>query len=68
MFAIKVRLLGLEKVFVSCNGPEKNRVGILVKSRLFDFLFKDVFRLWFNATFMLIGSLKGRKNFGLGIF
>ena len=52
--------LGLEKKIVSCNGPERNRVG---RSGLF-FGQKCVF----YACFTLIGSWEGGKRFRVGIF
>ena len=42
-------------MFVSCNGPNKNRVGRSVKM------------CYFYACFTLIGSWMGRKIFRLGI-
>ena len=57
-------LYDIEKiVFVSCNSPEKNRVGGSVKRILIIFLIKNVF----YACFMLIGGWEGGKNFGVGI-
>ena len=46
-----------KKLFVSCNGPKKNRVGRSVK---------NIFL--FYACFTLIGIWEGRKNFRVGIF
>ena len=44
----------------------KNRVGRLVKSLFFHYFFGQ--KCVFYACFTLIGSLKGGKNFGVGIF
>ena len=59
--------LGLKnKLFVSCNVPEKNRVGRPVKKIfLHNFLGQ---KCVFYACFMLIGSWEGGKNFRVGIF
>ena len=53
-------------MFVSCNGPKKNRVGRLVKRFFLHYFFGQ--KCVFYACFTLIGSLMGDKNFGVGIF
>ena len=54
------------KLFVSCSGLKKNRVGRSVKKKiLFDFFGQ---KCVFYACFTLIGSWEGGKNFGVRIF
>ena len=61
-------VLGLKKkLFVSCKGPEKNRIGRSVKTFFFHY-FHIGQKCVFYACFTLIGSLEGGKNFGVGIF
>ena len=61
------KTLGLKKkVFVSCNGPKKNRVGRSVKRFFLHYFFGQ--KCVFYACFWLIGSWEGEKNFGVGIF
>ena len=58
-------LLGLKKkLFVSCNGPKKNRVGRLVKKTFLHYFFGQ--KCVFYACFSLIGSWEGEKNFRVG--
>ena len=60
-------LLGLKKkLFVSCNGLKKNRVGKFSKKYIFDYLFGQ--KCVFYACFTLIGSWEGGKDLGVGIF
>ena len=60
-------LLGLKKkLFVSCNGLKKYRIGRSVKSFFFCIIFL-VKKCVFYACFMLIGSWEGGKNFRVGI-
>ena len=54
-----------KKLFVSCNGLKKNRVGRLVKKKFIIFLVKNVLLM---HIFTLIGSWEGRKNFRVEIF
>ena len=54
-----------KKLYVSCNGQNKNRVCMLVKKNS-DYFF--VQRCVLFAFFMLIGSWKGVKNLRVGIF
>ena len=61
-----ISVLGLKKkLFVSCNGPKKRRVGRSVK-KYFDNFFGQ--KCEFDACFTLIGSWEGGKNFRVGIF
>ena len=53
-------------LFVSCNGPKKNRVGRSVKNLFLHYLFGQ--KCVFYAHFTLIGSSEGGKNFRVGIF
>ena len=55
-----------KKLIVSCNGPEKNRVGRSVKLFFFHYFFGQ--KCVFYACFTLIGSWEGNKNFRVGIF
>ena len=64
-FILTIYLRPTKKMFVSCNGPKKNRVGRSV--RIFFKLF-FVQKCVFHACFMLIGSSEGRNNFRVGIF
>ena len=57
--------LGIKKLFVSCNGQEKNRVGRSVKKFTLHYFFGQ--KCVFYACFMLIGSWEGEKNFRVGI-
>ena len=53
-------------MFVSCNGPKKNRVGRLIKKfALMHYIFGP--KCVFYACFTMIGSCEGRKNFRVGI-
>ena len=52
-----VNNLGLKKLFVSCNGPKKNRVGRSVKIFFLHYFFGQ--KCVFNACFMVIRSWKG---------
>ena len=54
------------KLFVSCNGPRKNRVGKSVKKIFFHYFFGQ--KCAFYACFTLIGSWEGGKNLRVGIF
>ena len=59
--------LGLEKkLFVSCNGLKKNRVGRSIKKYILDYSLGQ--KCVFYACFILIGSWEGGKNFRVGIF
>ena len=53
------------KLFVSCNGPEKNRVGRLAKSFFLRYFFGQI--CVFYACFTLLGRWEGEKNFRVGI-
>ena len=54
------------KLFVSCNGPGKNREGRSVKNFFLHYFFGQ--KCVFYACFTLIGSWEGGKNFRVGIF
>ena len=59
--------LGLEKkLFVSCNGTKKNRVGRSVKNEFCTIFFGQ--KCVFYAFFTLIMSWEGRRKFRVGIF
>ena len=53
-------------MFVSCNGPKKNRVGRSAKIFFLHYFFGQ--KCVFYACFTLIGSWEGDKNFRVGIF
>ena len=55
-----------KKLFVSCNGPKKNRVGRSVKKIILHYFFGQ--KCVFYACFTLIGSWEGGKNLRVGIF
>ena len=58
--------LGLEKkLFVSCNGMKKYRVGRSVKNIFLDYFLGQ--KCMFYACFTLIGSWEGGKNLRVGI-
>ena len=61
------RTLGQKILFVSGNGPKKNRVGTC-RSAIFFLLYFLGRKCVFYACFMSIRSWKGRKNFKVGIF
>ena len=54
------------KLFVSCNGPGKNRVDTSVKKNFLHYFFGR--KCLFYACFTLIGSWMGNKNFEVWIF
>ena len=65
MYLLHIGYLGLEKIlFVSCNVPERNRVGRSVKKELIIFGSKMCVLCMFYDDL----ELGGRKNFRLGIF
>ena len=55
-----------KKLFVSCNGPTKNRVGRSAKTFFFAFLFWS--KMCVLCMFYVDWELGGRKNFRVGIF
>ena len=55
-----------KKLFVSCNGLKKNKVGRSVKKISLDNFFGQ--KCGFYACFTLIGSWEGNKNSMVGIF
>ena len=59
----QIDLLGL---FVSCNGPKKNRVGRSLKENFLHSFFGQ--KCVFYVCFTLIGSRMGDKNFRVGFF
>ena len=62
-----MELLGLKnKLFVSCNGLKKNRVGRSVKDFFLHYFFGQ--KCVFYACLMLIGSWMSDKNFRVAIF
>ena len=62
-----MNMLGLEKkLFVSCNGPKKNRVGRSKKSYYFLSFFCSA--MCVLCMLLMIGSREGLKNLRVGIF
>ena len=53
-------------MFVSCNGPKKNRLVRSVTTFFLHFFFGQ--KCGFYACFTLIGSWEGGKKFRVGIF
>ena len=53
-------------MFVSCNGPNINRVGRSVKKKCLHYFFGQ--KCVFYACFTFIGSWMGDKKFRVGIF
>ena len=64
--AVTVARKRKKKLFVSCNGPKKNRVGRSVKKIFLHYFFGQ--KCVFYACFSLIGSREGEKKFRVGIF
>ena len=54
------------KLFVSCNGLERNKVGRSLKKKILHYYFGQ--KCVFYACFTLVGSWMGDKNFRVGIF
>ena len=55
-----------KQLFISCNGPKKNRGGRSVKKIILHYLFGQ--KCAFYASFSLIRSWDGEKNSRVGIF